>query len=73
MPLSKKQQEKRLARRQTALEADNRSRWTLVSRGRIFGRYDNDYCTVELLSGDMGTATRALAARLRGEENWRDV
>ena len=71
MPLSKAQTEERAARRQAALENDNRRRWLLVQRGRWFGLYNSQFGGVELFSEDIGTAKRALAARLRDDPNWR--
>ena len=73
MPLSKQQREERVARRQSALEDDNRRRWQLVQRGRWFGLYNTQFGDVELISEDVGTAKRALAARLRDDPNWRDM
>jgi len=70
---SKKRRAERLARKQAAIEASNRNRWTLVQRGRFFGLYDNDFSGVELVSEDVGAAQGALAARLREEPDWRDV
>jgi hypothetical protein len=73
MPLSKAQYEEKKARRQSAIEASNRNRWALVSRGRWFGLYNTQFGDVELISEDRGTAKRALAARLRADPNWRDT
>lgn len=73
MPLSKAQHEERVARRQSALENDNRKRWQLVQRGRWWGLYNIQFGDVELISEDRNTAKRALAGRLRDDPNWRDM
>ena len=73
MPLSKAQHEERAARRQSALENDNRRHWQLVQRGRWFGLYNTQFGDVELLSEDVGSAKRALAAQLRDDPAWRDT